>query len=323
VLERVTAAARRAAMFEPGGRVLVAVSGGPDSMCLLHSLFRLRRLLRLHITCFHFDHALRETSAMDAAYVRRQAQKLGVPFVLRRAASNPARGESVEAWARSQRYGAMLKVLEDIEASAAALGHTADDQAETLLLALLRGGGLEAMSGMRPVSRPFVRPLLGVSRPETEAFCRALRLRPRRDPMNEDPAFLRVAIRKRVIPAVEEGVGRRVRATLARTASLLAQDAALLEEMAAAAAASIVVSDGEERLLRAEPLSELPVPLSSRIVHREILALGRLPEAAHVDAVLGLASTKPGRAIRLPGGLRARRERGYVRLSGPSPASRE
>jgi tRNA(Ile)-lysidine synthase len=307
-------------MFEPESSVLVAVSGGPDSICLFHSLVRLRRLLGLRLLCFHFDHALRRGSAADAEYVKRQAHTLGVPFVLRRASSQPARGESVEAWARSERYGAMLRVLEDTGASAAALGHTADDQAETVLLALLRGGGLEAMSGMRPVSRPFVRPLLGVSREETEAFCRSLRLRPRRDPMNEDLSFLRVAIRKRVIPALEEGVGRGVRSTLARTASLLAQDAAFLDAMTAAAAASIVASDGQDRLLRAEPLSDLPVPLSSRIVRGEILALGRLPEGSHVDAVLGLAGAEPGKGVRLPGGLRARRERGYVRLSAPSPA---
>ena len=323
VLERVTAAARRHAMFDAGSSVLVAVSGGPDSICLLHSMVRLRRLLGLRLTCFHFDHALRPDAVADAEYVRRQAGRLGIPYVLRRASTRPGRGESVEAWARSERYGAMLTVFEDLGASAAALGHTADDQAETLLLAMLRGGGLEAMAGMRPVSRPFVRPLLGVSRQETEAFCRSLRLRPRRDPMNEDPAFLRVAIRKRVIPALEEGVGRGVRDTLARTASLLARDADLLEAMTAAAAVSIVASDGDDRILRAEPLSQLPLPLSSRIVHREILALGRLPEAAHVEAVLGLARGKPGRTLRLPGGLRARRERGYVRLSAPSPALRE
>jgi tRNA(Ile)-lysidine synthase len=319
VLERVTVTARRDGMFQPDSKVLVAVSGGPDSMCLLHSLARLRRLFRLSLTCFHFDHGLREGSADDAEYVRRHAKKLGVPFVLRQARSKPARGDSIEAWARSERYRAMLTVLEEVEGSAAALGHTADDQAETVLLALLRGGGLEAVAGMRPVSRPFVRPLLGVARQETEAFCRSLHLRPRRDPMNEDPTFLRVAIRTLVIPAVEEGVGRAVRATLARTAALLARDAAFLQDLATSAAASVVDSDGEDRLLRAGLLADLPVALSSRIVHREILSLGQLPAAAHVDAVLALAAAGPGKAVILPGGLRARREKVYVRLSAALP----
>jgi tRNA(Ile)-lysidine synthase len=213
----------------------------------------------------------------------------------------------------------MLRVLEEVEASVAALGHTTDDQAETVLLAMLRGGGLEAVAGMRPVARPFVRPLLGVTREETEAFCRSLHLRPRRDPMNEDPAFLRAAVRLRIIPALEKGVGRAVRPTLARTASLLARDAAFLHDLAASAEGSVVARDGDDRLLRADRLAELPAAVSSRIVHGQILALGHLPEAAHVDAVLALAGARPGKVAALSRGLRARREKGYVRLSHPSP----
>jgi len=107
VLQRVTATARRHQMFVTGSRVLVGVSGGPDSLCLLHSLLRLRRLLRIEPCCFHFDHGLRDGSERDAAYVRAQARKLGVEFLLRRAGDKPPRGASVEAWAREQRYGAM------------------------------------------------------------------------------------------------------------------------------------------------------------------------------------------------------------------------
>jgi tRNA(Ile)-lysidine synthase len=319
VLERVTGSARRFEMFVPGTRVLAAVSGGPDSMCLLHSLVRLRRLLRIEVVCFHFDHRLRQGSRSDAAYVREQARRLGVPFVLRWAESRPGRGESIEAWARTVRYQALLEVLEESGGGVAALGHTADDQAETVLLALLRGGGLEALSGMAPVSRPFVRPLLEVGRDETVAFCRSLGLRPREDPMNRDPAFMRVAIRRRVIPQLERALGRGVRATLVRTASLLARDAALLEELARKAERGVVVRDGDHTLLSAGTLRKLPPSLSGRIARRAMLGLGQVPEAAHVDAVVALASARPGRAISLPSGLLARRETEYVRLSRPSP----
>src|SRR4029450_10381708 len=104
VLHKVTATARRHVMFDPADHVVVAVSGGPDSMCLLHSMVRLQRLLRVRVTGFHFDHRLRKGSEGDARYVERQCGKLDVPFVLRQARSRPRRGESVEAWARIVRY---------------------------------------------------------------------------------------------------------------------------------------------------------------------------------------------------------------------------
>ncbi|HXF57682.1 MAG TPA: tRNA lysidine(34) synthetase TilS [Actinomycetota bacterium] len=347
VLERVRAAARVHRMFEPGDRVLVAVSGGPDSLCLLHALARLRRLLRVDLACFHFDHGLREGSETDARYVARQARALGVPFVLRRAESRPGRGESVEAWAREVRYRALAEAASELGARVAAVGHTADDQAETVLLALLRGGGAEALSGMAPVSRlerlsgaerswrsgpgggaaeaalTLVRPLLEVTREETEAFCRALRLRPRRDPMNEDPSLMRAAVRRRVVPLLEEALGRKVRPALVRTAALLRSDAEFLEALATEAAARVVREQGRERLLDTERLRALPRPLASRVVRAAILALGVVPDAAHVEAVLDLAAGRPGRRAQLPGGLLARRGRGYVSLSRPSPGSVE
>ena len=305
-------------MFEPGGHVVVAVSGGADSVCMLHALWRLRRLFRVGLTCFHFDHRLRPESRRDATYVRAQADRLGLPFVLRHATSRPAKGDSVEAWARTVRYAALTEVAEAAGA-AAAVGHTADDQAETVLLALVRGSGLDAVSGMRPVSRPVVRPLLEVTREETHAFCRALGLRPRHDPTNEDPAFLRVAIRTRVIPTLEAAIGRNVRGTLVRTAALLREDAELLERLGDAAASDALEEAGTGVALRAQALRGLERPLASRIVRRALLAAGVLPEAAHVDAVLALAAGRPGQRAELPAGLLARRDREYVRLVRPSP----
>jgi tRNA(Ile)-lysidine synthase len=307
-------------MFRPGGRVVVAVSGGADSLCLLHTLVRLRRLFPIEVVCFHFDHRLRKGSERDAAYVRRQAGRLGVPFVLRVAGSKPRKGESVEAWARVARYTALQELAEELGAEAA-VGHTADDQAETVLLALLRGGGLEAVAAMKPVNRPIVRPLLEVTRDETVAFCRALRLRPRQDPMNEDPRFMRAALRHRGIPALEKALGRGVKGSLIRTAALLRTDADFLEELAEKAEPGVVESDGDDVLVRVDALAGLPQALAGRVIRRALLAQGTVPESAHVAAVLGLATARPGASVSLPGALKAKREREYVRLSRSSPRS--
>jgi tRNA(Ile)-lysidine synthase len=318
-MHKVAAAARKHGMFEPDSQVLVAVSGGPDSLCLLHSLVRLRRLLLISPVAFHFDHKLREGSELDGGYVRRQASSLSVSFVLRAAGSKPTRGQSVEAWARAARYEAMAEVLEELGGGVAALGHTADDQAETVLMALVRGGGLESISAMSPVTGSIVRPLLDVTREETVAFCRALGLRPRRDPMNEDPAYLRVALRTRAIPMIEKALGRNVRGTLARTAALLRQDAELLDGLARQAGQDVLSRSEHGIDLRTEPLRRLPAPLAGRVVRHALLELGALPETKGVEALLALASGRPGQEVSLPGGLLARRARGYLRLSRPSP----
>jgi len=207
-------------------------------------------------------------------------------------------------------------VVEETGASAAAVGHTADDQAETVLLGLLRGSGLNALSGMEALTPPVVRPLLEVTREETEAFCRALRLRPRRDPMNADPSYMRAALRHGVLPVVEEALGRGVREAVIRTARLLRQDADYLDAMAREASRSVSAGDGR---LRAGALVRLHPAVSSRVVRTALMAHGLAPEAAHVVAVLDLAAGRPGRRRMLGEGLLARRDREYVALSRPSP----
>ena len=300
---------------------MVACSGGPDSLCLLHAVARIQRLLRVRLACFHFDHRLRKESARDAAYVRGQAQRLAIPFYLREATSKPRRGESVEAWARTVRYASLLELAEEL-GGVAATGHTADDQAETVLLALLRGAGLDALTGMRPEARPVVRPLLETTREETEAFCRALRLRPRRDAMNRDPAYLRVAVRRRILPQLERAAGRGLRATIVRTASVLRDDADLLDELAAVAASRVIVATNQEVLLRTDAVSALPRALSTRVIRRALLEAGLIPETSHVESVLDLAQGRRGRQVSLPDRLRARSDGEYLRLSRPSPGAR-
>ena len=319
VLQDVTRMVRRHRMLEPGSTMVVAVSGGPDSLCLLHATVRLRRLLHVEPVCFHFDHRLRPGSETDVTYVRGQARKLGVPFVLREARSGPPRGASVEAWARTVRYEALAAVAEQ-HGGVAAVGHTADDQAETVLMALLRGGGLDAVSAMKPVTRPVVRPLLETTREQTEAFCRALRLRPRRDPMNEDRAYLRVGVRDGVIPLLEERLGRNVRRSLARSAALLERDAGFLEGLAAGATSEIVAGRDDGTVeLRAEALRDLPEALSTRVVRTALLEMGLAPTAADINSILALSESRPGSRVSLGKGLLAQRGREYVRVSRPSP----
>jgi len=319
VLERVTATAREHEMFLPGQTVLVAVSGGPDSVCLLESLVRLRRLFGIRLEVFHLDHRLRSDSAKDAAYVARLARRHRLPIHLRVASGAPARGESVEAWARERRLVEMGGLAREIGAARVAIGHTADDQAETVLLALVTGSGLRGLAGIAPVSGPWANPLIDVPREHVEALVRALRLRPRVDPSNQDLRFLRNAIRLRGLPALERAVGRSLRDPLVRTAAGLREDADELGRQTAAALADVVVDAPTGVDLHAVALLDRPRAIGGRIVASAVYSCGVPCDRADVLAVLDLAAGRPGRRRDLSSGLKARRGREYVHLSRASP----
>jgi tRNA(Ile)-lysidine synthase len=315
VLERVTATVRAHDMFEPDDLALVMVSGGPDSVCLLESLVRLRRLFRIRLEVFHFDHRLREDSASDAAYVRRLSHRHGLGFHLRAATSKPRRGESTEVWARYERTRAAGEVSQSIGATRYADGHTLDDQAETVLMGLVLGWGLDGLGGIAPVSASVVRPLLHVSREEVEAFCRSLRLRPRHDPTNENTRLLRNAIRLDAIPAIERATGREVIETFARTAGRLRGDADALFAIADEHARRIVELTDDGFAIPAAQLVELPTPIASRVVRRAFHLTDGGWDEPTIDAVLDLARGRPGRRRNLVLGSTGSRDRQYVRVS--------
>jgi tRNA(Ile)-lysidine synthase len=319
VLERVTATAREHEMFLPGQVVLVAVSGGPDSVCLLESLVRLRRLLKIHLEVFHFDHRLRRDSSLDARYVGRLATRHKLAFHLRVASSSPAKGESVEAWGREQRLFAIAEVVRETGDARIAIGHTMDDQAETVLIGLVTGSGIRGLGGIAPVTGTWVNPLIDVSRDEVEAFCRALHLRPRSDPTNADPRFLRNAIRLRGLPALERATGRSLREPLVRTAAGLREDADELMRQAAAVAGDVVEKTPEGADLLAVRLLDMPRAIAGRVVANAVYGCGVPCARSDVVAVLDLAAGRPGRRRDLSSGLKARRGREYVHMSRPSP----
>jgi tRNA(Ile)-lysidine synthase len=321
VLERVTKTAREHEMFQPGDLVLVSCSGGPDSVCLLYSLWHLRRLFKIRLALFHFDHKLRPDSGKDGVYVRKVAERLKLPFHLRVADEEPWKGVSVEMWARNARMRTSAEVAHEIGAEKIADGHTLDDQAETILMALILGWGLDGLDGVHPVTLKNVRPLLEVNRNDVEAFCRALGLRPRRDPMNADRSLLRNAIRLEAIPAIEKATGRRVRETFARTAEHLRRDNEVLWSDTEKHARHLVEPENGGFRIMVGPLLALPSALAPRVVRRGFQLTDLNWDHETIAAVLDLASGRPGRRRDLLMGLKAVREKEYVRVSRSSPES--
>ena len=312
VIERVTHTARAHDLFAPGQLILVWVSGGADSVCLLETLVRVRRLFRIRLAVFHLDHGLRAGSAADADYVRRRTAAHGLDCHVASPLAPPPKGVSVEHWARDERRRAAAEVAERIGADRHALGHTMDDRAETVLLALVRGWGLDGLTGIEPVAGDLVRPLLEVRRAETEAVCRSLRLRPRVDATNADTTFLRNALRHEALPSLAHATDRDVVPTIARTAELLRADAHLLDELAANLSEAVVTPTDTGVRLDAAALRDLAVPMASRVVRRALADAGCTWSEKAIEGILDLAAGRPGRRLALPSGAAARRDRTHV-----------
>jgi tRNA(Ile)-lysidine synthase len=271
-------------------------------------------LLKIRLAVFHMDHELRPDSAKDAVYVRRLAVRHGLECHVGSPQRATPSGGSIEMWARYERARAGGEIAQEIGATRYADGHTMDDQAETVLIGLVRGWGLEGMRGISRTNGIMVRPLLDVTRAEVEAFCRALHLRPRRDASNDDTDLLRNAIRHRVLPTIEAATGRNVTATFARTADLLSRDAEAMFAHATEIATEMVETGDRAFAIPARELVELPESLGSRVVRHAFQMVDGNWDRDAIEGVLDLARGRPGRSRDLVRGSTATRDRRYVRV---------
>lgn len=244
LLDRVRSALVRHQMVRPGERVIVAVSGGPDSVALVHLLHRLAPEWGLSLHLFHMDHALRGTaSRADAAYVAELARRLSLPLTTAVLEPGELAREpgSLEANARRRRYAEIRRLAAAIGAQRVATGHSRNDQAETVLMRLLRGSGTTGLAGIPPVREEdglvIIRPLLTCSRAEIEEYCRAHKLAPRLDASNLQQDFLRNRIRNELLPILADRYHAAVVDNLAQVAELLREDDRLLAELAQQACA--------------------------------------------------------------------------------------
>ena len=281
----------RCTFAAPGTEVTCAVSGGPDSLALLV----LAVAAGCSVTAVHVDHGLRSGSAGEADVVRAAARQVGASFRGERVVVEP--GPNLEARARAARYGVLPPSV--------LTGHTADDQAETVLLNLVRGAGLDGLAGIAPGPN---HPLLGLRRHETRALCRAMALTPVDDPSNADPVHRRNRVRHELLPLLDAIAERDVVAVLARQAPLLRDEASLLDGLAA----TLDATD-------ARALAAAPAALARRAVRHWLTAgCEHPPDAAAVERVLAVARGDV-RATEVGGGRRVARTGQRLRLEPPSP----
>ncbi len=314
-------AVRRSVALTPSGSLVVAaVSGGTDSLALLAGLAWEAPRQQRRAGCVHVDHGLQEGSAEQARAVVEQAKALGVEQAEVVTTAPPVHrpGEGPEATARRSRYAALDDAATQLGASAVLLGHTLDDQAESVLLGLVRGSGARSLSGM-PVRRGrYQRPLLGLTRSVTQAACAAEGLTPWHDPTNDDGRLTRNRVRHVVLPMLERELGPGIAEALARSAALLRNDADLLDELARGVWTECALdpAEGERVALSVPALHGLPDALRTRVLRQAAVYAGAPPGALgaiHVWAVDDLVTHWHGQGpVMLPGGLVAVRR--YDRL---------
>jgi tRNA(Ile)-lysidine synthase len=300
------AQAAAGALTDADTHLLVACSGGPDSLALAFAARRAATRDGRGLTAVVVDHGLQPESAAVTDRVRDQLAQLGFADVLVAAVTVDDHAEGgPEAAARAARYAALQSEAAVRQASIW-LGHTLDDQAENVLLGLARGSGPRSLSGMAARSGRLVRPLLGLRRSVTERACAELDLDPWQDPHNDDPRFARVRVRRTVLPTLEAELGPGVAEALARTAALAREDADLLDALAADA-------DPGTDTLDAAALLGRPAALRSRVIRRWLLRHGADEvTASHIASVDALVTRWHGQEeIHLPG-VRVTRQDGSL-----------
>ena len=271
-LARVRETITRFEMIRQNDRVIVAVSGGADSICLLHLLHSLRDFFSIHLVVAHYEHGLRPMEDPDeTGFVQQFTASLDLPFESEKGSFSIGRGGSLEERARNARYDFLARMREKHHAQRIALGHTLNDQAETVLMRLLRGSGPAGLGSIPPVrDSTVIRPLIETDRPEIEAYLHSQGLTWKTDSSNLQPAYLRNRIRLELIPLLENYQPRLVK-RLGQTAAILRDEDDCLEKIADSWLTSKVETKPEGSFRISIPsLLELPVALRRRVTRQLI-----------------------------------------------------
>lgn len=310
-------------MLEAHDTVVAAVSGGPDSMALLHALYLLKDTYHVSLAVAHYNHRLRTSEAdREEAFVRAQAGNIGLPILVGRDDGTLlTQVGNLEEEARSKRYAFLHQAASTLGARKVAVGHTANDQVETLLLWLVRGTGRKGLAGMPAVRGIYIRPLIDLERRKVMEFLRQERIPWIEDSSNRETKLLRNRIRHLFIPLLEKELDGAAVRTMGKTMQVLRDEEVWLEDLTASAYDKLRKGSPHEGLLFSiQELRKLPVALQRRIIRQameEVRGSLRRISFAHIEAVLSLMERVAGHAeISLPDNVVARREYDQLTIGG-------
>jgi tRNA(Ile)-lysidine synthase len=304
---------------KPGQKLLVAVSGGADSLALAAATEFEAKKLNLKIAAAVIDHGLQKNSDKIASQAAKQLAAIGFEEIYVEKVKVSKKG-GMEAAAREARYLALESIRAKSKSNVIVLGHTFSDQAETVLLGLVRGSGAKSLSGMSEKTNHLLRPLLGLERKTTEEFCKDSGIKFWSDPQNKDDKFLRVMIRTQVLPFLEKMLGGSVAKSLVRTADQLREDSQYLDTEAGKKYKSLAQISVASLSFDAGKLSKLPPAMLNRVIKMALDSFGKESSRTHVLAVADLVWSWHGqKPLTLPG-VRVGRKANTITFT-PSGAS--
>lgn len=323
MIENVIQTINKYNMISKGDSIIVGVSGGPDSISLLHVLHSIRDKYSIHIHAAHLNHMLRgKESDLDTEYVKFFCSKLGIPCSVKYVDINKLSAEtgmSTEEAGRKARYEFFSDLAKEIGATKIALAHNMNDQAETILMRMMRGTGIEGLCGIKPVRDDiYIRPLIETPRSEIEKYCEENKLAPRIDSSNLEPVYMRNRIRLELIPYIKKNFNARIEYSLSQMSRLLSEDNDFLNEYVNNIYGIIVKIKGQNVMIDADLLKPYCISIKKRVIRKAILDVkGDLIgiESKHVELSLSVAEEgSTGSAVELPGGLKAVKSYNYLQI---------
>lgn len=308
-------------MIEKGDSILVALSGGPDSVCLLHILYSLSKKMNIFLYAAHVNHCLRgEEAIKDEKYAEELCRRLNIPFYCKRVdikSISKERGVSTELAGRDERYKFFDELKEKLSINKIAIAHNANDQAETLIMRIIRGTGLEGLIGIKPIrDSVYIRPILCLTRKEIEQYCNEQNLNPRIDQTNYEEIYSRNKIRLKAIPFIEENFNKDIVATLNRLAYMCNMDNEFIESKVDEKYQEFCKDEGKYFYICKDGFDEFEA-LVTRIIRRALMNFSGIQynfEMKHVYDIISLQKGESGKSINLPNGIKAINVYGNVKL---------
>jgi tRNA(Ile)-lysidine synthase len=320
--QKVLLFSRKHKLFHRGSRVLIAVSGGPDSTVLLNILYTLRATLGVELLVAHFDHGLRRSSGNDMLHVKCCAERLGLKCITSKSRRRAPANGSLEEFARNQRYEFLFKIARRESVDTIAVAHTQDDQAETVLMRILRGTGTTGMRAMLPKSERegfmISRPMLAITKTEVDAYLLRHHLKAIHDPTNRSEKFFRNHLRLTTIPFLEKDCAPDIKARLSTLASIAAVDQDFIDAQAIKVYHLVCCRGPKRRKLKLDRFVRLHSAVRRVIIRQALTELKRADLSLgfeHVDALERLAlEGKKGTRQDLPGGVRVQKRKKFLEL---------